>query len=57
MHPSSESGGTEFVSMQDNYKDIYREEEREINKFCNETRVGLVPRDPLNTGSTEYWIH
>jgi aryl-alcohol dehydrogenase-like predicted oxidoreductase len=35
--------------MQDNYKDIYREEEREINKFCNESGVGLVPRDPLST--------
>jgi hypothetical protein len=35
MHRSSESGGTEFVSMQDNYKGIYREEERKTNKFCN----------------------
>lgn len=34
---------TKFVSMQNHYSLIYREEEREMNKFCRETGVGLIP--------------
>jgi aryl-alcohol dehydrogenase-like predicted oxidoreductase len=36
-------GWTKFVSMQNQYSLIYREEEREMNRFCNETGVGLIP--------------
>lgn len=36
-------GWTKFVSMQNHYSMLYREEEREMNKFCNETGVGLIP--------------
>ena len=36
-------GWTKFVSMQNHYNLLYREEEREMNKFCNETGVGLIP--------------
>lgn len=36
-------GWTKFVSMQNKYSLLYREEEREMNKFCNETGVGLIP--------------
>lgn len=43
-------GWTRFVSMQNNYSILYREEEREMNKFCDETGVGLIPWGPLNTG-------
>jgi aryl-alcohol dehydrogenase-like predicted oxidoreductase len=43
-------GWTKFVSMQNQYNLLYREEEREMNKFCNETRVGLIPRSPLHKG-------
>ncbi len=34
---------TKFVSMQNHYNLLYREEEREMNKFCHETGVGLIP--------------
>lgn len=34
---------TKFVSMQNVYNLLYREEEREMNKFCRETGVGLIP--------------
>ncbi|KUJ07869.1 Aldo/keto reductase [Mollisia scopiformis] len=43
-------GWTKFISMQNNYSLLYREEEREMNKFCDETGVGLIPWGPLNTG-------
>ena len=36
-------GWTKFVSMQNYYNLLYREEEREMNRFCNETGVGLIP--------------
>lgn len=36
-------GWTKFISMQNHYNLLYREEEREMNRFCNETGVGLIP--------------
>lgn len=36
-------GYTKFVSMQNQYNLLYREEEREMNRYCNETGVGLIP--------------
>ena len=36
-------GWTKFVSMQNHYNLLYREEEREMNRFCDETGVGLLP--------------
>jgi len=41
---------TEFVSMQNHYNLLYREEEREMNKFCDLTGVGLIPWAPLARG-------
>lgn len=43
-------GWTKFVSMQNQYNLLYREEEREMNRFCNDTGVGLVPWAPLCRG-------
>ena len=43
-------GWTKFVSMQNYYSLLYREEEREMNRFCNETGVGLIPWGPLSAG-------
>jgi hypothetical protein len=37
------NGWTRFVSMQNQYSLLYREEEREMNRFCGETGVGLIP--------------
>jgi hypothetical protein len=36
-------GWTKFISMQNHYNLCYREEEREMNRFCNDTGVGLIP--------------
>jgi aryl-alcohol dehydrogenase-like predicted oxidoreductase len=43
-------GWTPFVSMQNHYNLLYREEEREMNRFCNDTGVGLIPWAPLTRG-------
>jgi len=43
-------GWTKFVSMQNHYSLLYREEEREMNKFCDATGVGLIPWAPLARG-------
>lgn len=36
-------GWTKFVSIQNHYNLIYREEEREMIKYCNMSGVGLIP--------------
>ncbi|KAE9572110.1 Aldo-keto reductase dtxS3 [Colletotrichum fructicola] len=41
---------TKFVSMQNYYNLCYREEEREMNRFCNDTGVGIMPWSPLFGG-------
>jgi len=43
-------GWTKFVSMQNHYNLLYREEEREMNRFCDQTGVGLIPWAPLCRG-------
>lgn len=40
---AEKNGWTKFISMQNHYNLLYREEEREMNRFCNETGVGLIP--------------
>jgi len=44
-------GWTKFISMQNHYSLCYREEEREMNKYCNLTGVGLIPWSPLYRGA------
>lgn len=44
------NGWTQFISMQNQYSLLYREEEREMNRFCNDTGVGLIPWAPLCRG-------
>ena len=44
------SGWTKFVSMQNHYNLIYREEEREMNPYCLSTGVALQPWSPLARG-------
>ncbi|MCO5197743.1 MAG: aldo/keto reductase [Anaerolineae bacterium] len=43
-------GWTRFVSMQNHYNAVYREEEREMNPFCVDQGVGLIPWSPLARG-------
>ena len=45
-----EHGWTPFVSMQNHYNLLYREEEREMNPFCLDQEVGLIPWSPLARG-------
>jgi 1-deoxyxylulose-5-phosphate synthase len=43
-------GAARFVSMQNHYNLIYREEEREMNPLCQSEGVGLIPWSPLARG-------
>jgi len=43
-------GWTKFISMQNHYNLIYREEEREMNPYCAGTGVALTPWSPLARG-------
>jgi len=42
--------GFNFISMQNHYNMIYREEEREMIPFCNSEGIGLIPWSPLARG-------
>src|SRR5271170_4196262 len=43
-------GWTPFVSMQNHYNLVYREEEREMIPFCVDQGVGVIPWSPLAVG-------
>jgi aryl-alcohol dehydrogenase (NADP+) len=43
-------GWTRFISMQNHYNLVYREEEREMIPLCREEGVGLIPWSPLARG-------
>ncbi|GLB39853.1 putative to aldo-keto reductase [Lyophyllum shimeji] len=43
-------GWTKFVSMQNEHSLLYREEEREMNAYCNFNGIGLIPWSPLAGG-------
>ena len=43
-------GWTKFVSMQNHYNLVYREEEREMLPFCRDEGVGVIPWSPLARG-------
>ena len=45
-----EHGWTPFVSMQNQYNLLYREEERDMNPLCRDQGVGLIPWSPLARG-------
>jgi len=45
-----ENGLAEFVSMQNFYNLIYREEEREMMKFCADQGIAVIPWSPLARG-------
>ena len=44
------NGWTEFVSMQDHYNLLYREEEREMIPQCLDEGIGVLPWSPLARG-------
>jgi len=41
---------TRFVSMQNHYNLVYREEEREMNPLCVAEGIGIIPWSPLARG-------
>ncbi len=50
QHAAERHGWTPFVSMQDHYNLLQREEEREMLPYCRATGVGVVPWSPLARG-------
>jgi aryl-alcohol dehydrogenase-like predicted oxidoreductase len=47
---SEANGWARFVTMQNHYNLLYREEEREMNPLCRAEHVGLIPWSPLARG-------
>ena len=50
QHLAETHGWTRFVSMQNHYNLIYREEEREMIPFCRAEGIGVIPWSPLARG-------
>ncbi|SDH53885.1 aldo/keto reductase [Nonomuraea jiangxiensis] len=50
QHVAERNGWTKFVSMQNHYNLLYREEEREMLPLCADQGVGVIPWSPLARG-------
>ncbi|MCK6539123.1 MAG: aldo/keto reductase [Anaerolineales bacterium] len=50
QHTAQSHGWTRFVSMQNHYNLVYREEEREMIPLCLDQGVGLIPWSPMARG-------
>ncbi len=50
QHVAEVNGWTPFVSMQDHYNLLYREEEREMLPLCTDQGIGVLPWSPLARG-------
>ncbi|MEP6778061.1 MAG: aldo/keto reductase [Chthoniobacterales bacterium] len=50
LYTADAHGWTRFVTMQNHYNLIYREEEREMAPLCAEEKIGLLPWSPLARG-------
>ncbi|MBW7455020.1 aldo/keto reductase, partial [Paenibacillus sepulcri] len=50
LHVAESHGWTRFVSMQNHYNLIYREEEREMMQLCKAEGIGVIPYSPLASG-------
>jgi len=50
QHIADLNGWTRFVSMQNHYNLVYREEEREMIPQCIDQGIGLIPWSPLARG-------
>ncbi len=50
QHTAETHGWTRFVSMQNHYNLVYREEEREMLPLCADQGVGVLPWSPLARG-------
>jgi aryl-alcohol dehydrogenase-like predicted oxidoreductase len=50
LHVAERNGLTRFVSMQDHYNLLQREEEREMLPLCQDEGIGVIPWSPLARG-------
>ena len=50
QHVAERNGWTKFVTMQNHYNLVYREEEREMLPYCEATGVASIPWSPLARG-------
>lgn len=50
LHAAERHGWSRFVSMQDHYNLLYREEEREMLPLCADEGIGVIPWSPLARG-------
>jgi aryl-alcohol dehydrogenase-like predicted oxidoreductase len=50
LHLARQNGWTPFVTMQNHYNLLYREEEREMMPLCVDERIGVLPWSPLARG-------
>jgi aryl-alcohol dehydrogenase-like predicted oxidoreductase len=50
LYVAEANGWTRFVSMQNHYNLIYREEEREMMPLCREEKIAVTPYSPLASG-------
>ena len=50
LYTAEKHGWTRFVSMQNHYNLMYREEEREMLPLCREEGIGAIPYSPLASG-------
>ena len=50
LHTSEKHGWTKFISMQNHYNLVYREEEREMVPLCQDQGIGLIPWSPMARG-------
>jgi len=50
LHSAERTGRTRFVSMQNHYNLVYREEEREMLPLCRAEGIAVIPWSPLARG-------
>jgi aryl-alcohol dehydrogenase (NADP+) len=50
LYVADAHGWTRFVTMQNHYNLMYREEEREMIPLCREEKIGVLPWSPLARG-------
>jgi aryl-alcohol dehydrogenase-like predicted oxidoreductase len=50
LHTSDRLGLDRFVTMQNHYNLVYREEEREMLPLCDRENVGVIPWSPMARG-------
>jgi aryl-alcohol dehydrogenase-like predicted oxidoreductase len=50
LYLADRHGWTRFVSMQNHYNLLYREEEREMLPLCRDQGIGVIPWSPLARG-------